>query len=93
MKKIVDGQVIEITQDEIAEMEKEAEEFKKTAEYKQTRIAELKQFFSETDYKIIKLAEGELTPEECADVIEQRKAWRKEINELEVSSHDTGALS
>ena len=47
------------------------------------RIADLKQNLADTDYKIIKLAEGEATLEECSEIIAKRKAWRKEINELE----------
>lgn len=49
---------------------------------KQRRIAELKQMLSDTDYAVIKIAEGAATAEDYADVIEQRKAWRNEIREL-----------
>lgn len=57
---------------------------KPTAEQlKQTKIAELKANLSATDYAIIKIAEKAATPEEYADVIEQRRAWRLEINTLE----------
>ena len=34
---------------------------------------------------MIKIAEGEATTEQYAQVLEQRKAWREEINELENS--------
>lgn len=51
------------------------------------RIAELKQLLSDTDYVVIKIAEGSATKEEYADVIEQRKAWREEIRELENESN------
>lgn len=47
------------------------------------QIAELKQKLADTDYAIIKIAEGSATIEEYSDVIEQRKAWRNEINKLE----------
>lgn len=47
------------------------------------RIAQLKQFLRESDYTVIKIAEGAATPEEYADVIAQRQAWRAEINRLE----------
>lgn len=47
------------------------------------RITELKQLLSDTDYIVIKIAEGSATASEYADVIAQRKAWRAEINELE----------
>lgn len=47
------------------------------------RIAWLKAQLSATDYAVIKIAEGAAAPEEYADVIAQRQAWRDEINELE----------
>ena len=50
----------------------------------QARIAELKQLLADTDYAIIKIAEGSATQEEYADLIAQRKAWREEINQLGV---------
>lgn len=49
------------------------------------RIDELKAKLSETDYVVIKIAEGVATAEEYAAVIADREAWRKEINELEGS--------
>lgn len=49
---------------------------------KAARIAELKQNLSETDYAIIKIAEGVACKEEYADIIEQRQAWRDELNKL-----------
>ena len=50
------------------------------------RISELKQLLADTDYVVIKIAEGSATKEDYADVIEQRKAWRNEIGELENES-------
>ena len=47
------------------------------------RIAELKQLLAETDYAIIKIAEGVATKEEYTETIAQRKAWREEIRTLE----------
>ena len=47
------------------------------------RIAELKQFLTDTDYVVIKIAEGEATSEDYADILSQRKSARKEINEIE----------
>ena len=47
------------------------------------KIMELKQLLAESDFRAIKYAEGEYTDEEYAPYREQRKAWRKEINELE----------
>lgn len=52
------------------------------------RIVRLKRRLSETDYVVIKIAEGSATAEEYADVIAQRKAWRKEINDLEEKGDD-----
>lgn len=53
----------------------------------QQAIYELKYKLSETDYKIIKCSEasmsGEEMPYDLAAVIEERDAWRAEINELE----------
>ena len=52
-------------------------------EIKTARIAELKQLLADTDYIVIKIAEGAAAAEEYADVIAQREAWRQEIRELE----------
>lgn len=48
-----------------------------------SRIAELKQKLSGTDYVVTKIAEGAATKEEYADILANRKLWREEINELE----------
>ena len=50
------------------------------------RIAQLKQLLADTDYTVIKIAEGAATQQEYADVMAQRQAWRAEINELEGNS-------
>lgn len=47
------------------------------------RIAWLKGQLADTDYAVIKIAEGAATAEEYADVIARRQVWRAEINELE----------
>lgn len=47
------------------------------------RIDELKANLAATDYKILKLVEGAITLAEISADIEQRAAWRAEINELE----------
>ena len=47
------------------------------------RIAELKKLLAETDYAVIKVAEGAATAEEYAGVIARRQIWRSEINSLE----------
>ena len=49
------------------------------------RIAELKQLLRDSDYKAIKYAEGLLGEREYIPIRDERKAWRKEINELEAS--------
>ena len=47
------------------------------------RIAELKKKLSDTDYVVIKIAEGAATAKEYAEVIANRQKWREEINALE----------
>ena len=61
--------------DEKAEQAKESERL--------ARIAELKQKLAETDYIVLKIAEGSATKKEYAEKIAQRQAWRTEINDLE----------
>ena len=51
-------------------------------------IARKKRALADTDYKVLKFIEGELTEEEFAPIRQQRKAWREEINELEVNLND-----
>ena len=53
------------------------------AEAASVRIGLLKQKLSETDYAVVKIAEGAATAEYYADIIAQRVAWRAEINDLE----------
>lgn len=48
-----------------------------------SRIADLKDALWNTDYMIIKIAEGAATAEDYAEMIHQRQAWREEIRELE----------
>lgn len=48
-----------------------------------TRIAELKQMLADTDYIVIKIAEGVATWDEYPGIKEQRQTWRDEINKLE----------
>lgn len=47
------------------------------------RMDVLKSNLQATDYKAIKYAEGELSAEEYAETLSQRRAWRAEINALE----------
>lgn len=58
--------------------DKPTEEERKTVE-----INSLKSFLSETDYVVIKIAEGVATPEDYAEVIAQRQSARARIRELE----------
>ena len=56
-------------------------------EIKKSRIAELKQKLAETDYIVLKIAEGSATKKEYAEKIAQRQAWRTEINDLEAKEN------
>lgn len=47
------------------------------------QIEDLRNNLLNTDYVACKIAEGSATIEEYADVIEQRRLWRDEINRLE----------
>lgn len=47
------------------------------------QIAALKQKLADTDYSVIKIAEGAATAEEYADTIALRQEWRDKINALE----------
>ena len=47
------------------------------------QIDDYKKQLSDTDYIIVKIAEGVSTPEEYAEIITQRQYWRAEINRLE----------
>lgn len=52
------------------------------------RIAELKQLLADSDYIILKLAEGATTKEKCASTIKKRAEWREEMNRLERGNVD-----
>lgn len=64
------------------EMDVERERIKQK-QANESRITGLKKRLSDTDYAIIKIAEGSATTEDYADIISSRKAWRDEINGLE----------
>lgn len=83
MKKIVNGEYIELTAEEIAAMEAEREAFENSKEYKLSQIDSLKAELSATDYKAIKYAEGWITEEEYAPIKAERQALRDKINEFE----------
>ena len=72
------------TDKDITKERKEREDAAATAE-KAARIAELKHLLSDSDYAVIKIAEGAATKEEYAELIAQRERWREEIRDLEVS--------
>ena len=59
--------------------------YKKTLERveKQARIEELKQLLKDSDYKLFKYLEGELSEEEFSTYKAERQSWRNEINQLE----------
>ena len=46
-------------------------------------ISQLKKALSDTDYKAIKFAEGEINPEEYLPIKNQRAEWRAKINKLQ----------
>lgn len=52
-------------------------------ELDEIEILSLKQKLAETDYCVIKIAEGSATLEEYSEVISERKKWRQTINDLE----------
>ena len=58
------------------------------AERAKMRIEVLKVQLAETDYAVIKIAEGAATAADYADLIAQRQTWRAEINDLEGQSDD-----
>ena len=82
MKKIINGKVVVITEEEKNALQKEVADFINTAEYKSICINELKQKLADTDYIACKIAEGVATAEEYAEELKQRQIWREEINRL-----------
>ena len=58
------------------------EEYDAFSEERTARIYTLLDRLAETDYIACKIAEGASTAEEYADMLVQRAAWRREINEL-----------
>ena len=50
---------------------------------KRRQIDECKKNLSETDYKLFKYLEGELSIEEYQQIKSQRQEWRNQINQLE----------
>lgn len=70
----VRGEVV----DDTAEVEK-----RQTEENTIREIINLKSQLTETDYVVIKIAEGVATEKDYADVLKDRAEWRARINELE----------
>ena len=46
-------------------------------------INQLKKLLSDSDYKAIKFAEGEINPEDYLPIKNQRAEWRAKINQLQ----------
>ena len=46
-------------------------------------ITQLKKLLSDSDYKAIKFAEGEINPEDYLPIKNQRAEWRAKINQLQ----------
>ena len=82
------GDNVEITEEEynsIREQKKQNRLAKANTPRNQklTRIAELKQLLSDSDYKLFKYQDGDMTEEEYAPIRKDRHDWRVKINELE----------
>ena len=67
---------------QIKQMPQKTEDEKVIERY-QSEILELKKYLSDTDYKAIKYAEGEITESDYQEVKSQRHDARVRINELE----------
>lgn len=72
--KYIDGEIIFDTEEEQVLAER-------TALYDE--LDELKRNLSDTDYVVVKIAEGVATADEYSDVISQRAVWRARINEIQ----------
>lgn len=55
----------------------------------QSEIVALKSLLSNTDYKALKFAEGQITLEDYNIIRIQRQLWRDRINELEALQEET----
>lgn len=72
--KLVDGQIV-------FDQEKYQEKQERIA--KAERIQELKNYLADTDYKVFKYMDGEISEEDYAVIKQARKDAREEINRLE----------
>ena len=72
--KLIDGKLV-----------KDSKNYKKAllSQEKHCRIDALKKKLSESDYKLFKYLEGELTEDEYLVIKAERQSWRDEINQLE----------
>jgi hypothetical protein len=78
MMKMVNGELVEMTPEDIASLPGEPDPAEQLAAERAARIAELKQLLAETDY--VALSDYD---KDKPDVIAQRQLWRDEIRELE----------
>lgn len=79
-KTIIEG-MVQITESEYNQLRNQN---KQKLQIK-SRIQELKQNLTNTDYQAIKYAEGQLSESEYDPIKAQRQSWRDEINQLELS--------
>ena len=80
--------IVDVPAVEAKEAWDEYEPILRFVEYTEQEIAsraieDLKCKLRDTDYVVLKIAEGAATKEDYAETIKQRAAWRKEINDLE----------
>jgi hypothetical protein len=61
----------------------------KAAEERVATIADLKKKLADSDYVVLKIAEGAATHEEYAAKIAERQAWRKKVEKLETTAKTT----
>jgi hypothetical protein len=63
-------------------------EAEKTAAENRKKLDDVKKKLADTDYVVIKIAEGAATKEDYATEITQRQAWRKEAEDLTAALGD-----
>ena len=85
--------IIDVPEVEAKEAYDEYEDIQRFVKFTQKelnsfRIEELKQKLNETDYCVLKIAEGSATYDDYSEIIAKRREWRKEINNLEESTND-----
>lgn len=85
--------IIDVPEVEAKEAYDEYEDIQRFVKFTQKelnsfKIEELKQKLNETDYCVLKIAEGSATYDDYSKIIAKRREWRKEINNLEESIND-----